>query len=54
MTVRFLADMLVDETMVIIKDLKTKKVIWSGKAYQANFSDKVRDWDFFQKHVIYI
>ena len=54
MTVKFLADMLRDETQVIIKDIKTKKVIWSGKAYQANFSDKVRDWDFFKNHVIYI
>ncbi len=54
MTVRFLTKMLTVEAIVVIKDEKTKKIIWSGNASMANFYDKVKNWDFSSGHVIYI
>lgn len=54
MTVRFLASMLTSETVVTIKDAKTKKVLFEGCANEAGFDDKVVDWDFSAGHIIYI
>lgn len=54
MTVRFLTGMLTAETFVEIKDVKTRKTIWSGTANTALFEDKVKDWDFSNGHIIYI
>lgn len=54
MTVSFLAKMLVNETVVIIKDMKSRKTVWCGTAERALFQDKVKDWDFSKRHIIYI
>lgn len=54
MTVGKLTGMLTKETYVIIKDHKTRKIVWQGEAALANFNDEVKDWDFSRKHIIYI
>lgn len=54
MTVSFLARMLFKETVVIIKDMKSRKTVWCGTAEKAIFRDKVKDWDFSKQHIIYI
>ena len=54
MTVGFLVRMLTAETEVVIKDQKTRKTLFIGYASEANFNDKVKDWDFSKEHVIYI
>ena len=54
MTVKFLATMLTKETLVIVKDYKTHRTLFKGSAVNANFEDKVKDWDFHKEHIIYI
>lgn len=54
MTVGFLTRMLTAETWVIIKNQKTKKVLFEGYASAANFNDEVKDWNFRNSHIIYI
>lgn len=54
MRVGFLTGKLTPETVVVIKDINTGKVIWTGNVAFANFNDTVKDWDFSNGHVIYI
>ncbi len=54
MTVGFLVRMLVNETEVTIKDQKTGKVLYKGLAGKADFTDKIKDWNFSRDHIIYI
>lgn len=39
---------------VTIKDFVTKKTVWSGEAWESNFNDNVKYWDFSKGYVIYI
>lgn len=54
MKVYELTRMLTNETTVTIVDRETGKVLFEGYASAASFNDKVKDWDFSKKHMIYI
>ena len=54
MTVKWLVKMLVADVEVIVKDAETGSVYYIGKAADAEFSDKVKGWDFSEKPTIYI
>lgn len=54
MTVGFLTSKLVKDTVVTIVDRKTGRVLFEGQASKADFNDRVKDWNFSHKHIIYI
>ena len=63
MTATFLAKMLTNDTIIALKDYRTKRLtIWEGRAEELLNLEKVdndtlkpvKDWDFSRKHIIYI
>lgn len=54
MTVSWLVSNLTNETIVTLKDIKTRETVFVGRADEANFNYRVRDWNFKRGHIIYI
>lgn len=54
MKVYELTRMLTADTEVKIIDDETQKALYIGCASAATFTDDVKDWDFSEKHIIYI
>ena len=54
MTVGFLTNMLTCDTAIKIIDRESGKTLFEGKANEAKFDDKVKDWDFSRGHILYI
>ncbi len=54
MTIKFLAGLLTNDTLVIVKDYETHETYLEEYAKDLNFDDEVQDWDFSDEHIIYI